>query len=97
MHPKHTGFSVEVPLDDQEAMKRFDDAMAEMQDEHWKYVENTAKELGVSDGAASDICYLRTRSRWTQEKEDYLVRLAKAGQPLPNIFEDFEVQPFAVK
>jgi len=46
-----------------------------------------AKELGINEDAANDIVYLRGRSRWTQEKEDYLVKLAKEGKPLPNIME----------
>lgn len=48
--------------------------------------EKLAEELNVSPGCAIDILYLRTRSRWTQELEDELIRLHKEGNP-PNIME----------
>ncbi len=34
---------------------------------------------------AEAITYLRTRQRWTQAAEDELIRMAKAGEPLPNM------------
>jgi hypothetical protein len=45
-----------------------------------------AKELNVSDSCASDVVYLRTRSRWTQELEETLIALHAAQVP-PNIME----------
>lgn len=69
----------------------FDDFMAEWQDEVIKVIQDLAKDLGISDGAAQDIFYLRTRSRWTQEKENYLVWLDQGNKPFPNMMEDFEV------
>lgn len=47
--------------------------------------ENLAKELGVSSKAAGLIQYLRSRSRWTQEKEDHLIFLDKQWKKLPNV------------
>jgi len=47
-------------------------------------VERDAKALyGVSDQTASAIVYLRSRSRWTEEKEMELVRRDLAGDPIP--------------
>ena len=51
-------------------------------DEHDKLV----KELGLSEKCVSDILYLRTRSRWSQELENDLIRRHKAGEEI-NIFE----------
>lgn len=46
-----------------------------------------SKKLGISEDCALDIQYLRTRSRWTQEAEDELVRMDKAGEERPNIYD----------
>jgi len=87
MHPDLKPFSIEVPIDDPVKMDEFSKAMAAQQEAHIKYIGDVAKELGINEDAANDIVYLRGRSRWTQEKEDYLVKLAKEGKPLPNIME----------
>lgn len=50
------------------------------------YIRNLAKELDVSEQCASDVYYLRTRSRHTPELEAELVRLHREGNP-PNICE----------
>lgn len=55
------------------------------------YTKDEANKLGVSFGCALDIIYLRSRSRWTQEKENYLIYCDKNNIPSPNIMEDFEV------
>lgn len=41
----------------------------------------------VTHRTASKIVYLRGRSRWTQEKEDELVRLDLAGEPVPFVYD----------
>jgi hypothetical protein len=46
------------------------------------YAEELGKKLGVSTAVALGICYLRSRSRWTQEKEDEIIRRAKEGNPI---------------
>lgn len=51
-----------------------------------KYIKELSEELGVSAQCASDVCYLRTRSRHTPELEAELIRLHKNGNP-PNINE----------
>lgn len=60
--------------------------MTDYQDEIGTYFRDLAKELNCSIGCASDVWYLRQRSRWTQELEDELIRLHNAGTP-PNINE----------
>jgi hypothetical protein len=40
------------------------------------------EQYGVSDDTASAIAYLRTRSRWTEEKEKELVTRDKIGFPI---------------
>ena len=59
-------FSVEVPVNDPATMKRFQNFMDEYADAMNNYITETATKLGVSEGCASDIIYLRGRSRWTQ-------------------------------
>ena len=68
-------------------MEKFQEAMDDYHDELVKYIDDLAVKLGVSSSVAGDIWYLRTRSRWTQRAEDELVRMAKAGEPMPNINE----------
>jgi hypothetical protein len=71
----------------------FNDLMTMLAAEFAKDAEAIVKELGINLSAAHDIAYLRTRARWTQEKETYLVGLAKRNLPLPDMMEDFEVKP----
>lgn len=49
-------------------------------------IEKLANELGVTLECASDVYYLRTRSRHTPELEAELIRLHEAGIP-PNMCE----------
>jgi hypothetical protein len=51
-----------------------------------QYFQKLADELDCSVACATDIWYLRQRSRWTQELENELLRLYDIGQP-PNICE----------
>jgi hypothetical protein len=44
--------------------------------------EEIKERYGVSDDTASAIAYLRTRSRWTEEKEKELVTRDKIGFPI---------------
>lgn len=71
--------------------EEFNDTMNEY---HSKIIEQTKKEaekLGVKLDTAYDIIYLRGRSRWTQEKEDYLISLDKAGKELPPCYEAWDI------
>ena len=87
MKPGYSAFSVEVPVNDPKAMADFQEAMDALNTEHSAHVSAVAESLGIDTGAASDIVYLRGRSRWTQDAENELVRRAKAGEPAPNIME----------
>ena len=80
-------FSIDLPGDpDDASWDAFQKLMDFMQDEHIAYVKHLAKELGVSENCASDVAYLRTRSRHSSELEGKLIELHKAGTP-PNINE----------
>lgn len=84
-------FCVEIPNpNDIKKMSAFQDMMDSHQDEMTKYYQQEAKRLGVSYEAAVDIIYLRSRSRWTQQKEDVLVKLALANKLFPPMMEDFD-------
>jgi hypothetical protein len=75
------GFVVDLKDAD---MDEFQAVMDDVQDEYIKMVEEWSESNGVSADCALDVFYLRTRSRWTQELEDELIRLHKAGTP-PNV------------
>lgn len=79
-------FVVEIPVDDPEKMDKFQEAMDKVQDETNDYIRQLAIDLGVSEWCAMDVFYLRSRSRWTQELEDKLIRLYQEGNP-PNMCE----------
>ena len=55
-------------------------------DHHIKEIEKVAAEYGIQTGAAADVVYLRTRSRWTEELERKLIDIYKAGGSV-NIME----------
>jgi len=61
------------------------DAIRNMLQTENPHVQETAFEFGISVAAAEKILYLRERSRWTQEKEDELIRLARSGEELPGV------------
>lgn len=56
-------------------------------DEYAVYMIELAHELGISEDHAEQVHYLRSRSRWTQELEDELIRMGKCGEPLVNMSE----------
>jgi hypothetical protein len=56
-----------------------DEAADEMNQEE----DRIAKRFGISHQTASAICYLRTRSRWSVEKELELIERDRAGDPIP--------------
>lgn len=66
------------PVTEQELYDILDEAQEYMIDEEKKIAET----FGVSDNTASAILYLRTRSRWTPEKEKELVDRDKGGNPI---------------
>lgn len=79
-------FCVKIPHDDPDAMDQFQKAMDSLADDTNEYINEVAKELGVSFKCASDVWYLRGRSRHTPELELKLIELHKAGTP-PNVMD----------
>jgi lysophospholipase L1-like esterase len=82
---KHENFIVEIPVNDEKAMEEFQKAMDDYHDEMNRQISEEAHRLGIAFLDMSTIWYLRSRSRWTQEKEDHLIKLAQDGKPLPNV------------
>ena len=81
-------FKIKLPINDEASMQEVYNLLDKVQDETAIYIQNLAKKLGVSESCASDIWYLRTRSRWSQELENYLIQMDKTGYPPTfNIFE----------
>lgn len=85
MHSDLEPVVIAVDGSDRGAMLALDKAMNEWQDEMSLYIKSVATELNIGFGQAADIVYLRGRSRWTQEKEDYLIQLAREGKAFPDI------------
>ena len=87
-HPDTKVYCIEFAGSGIEAVEdKFNEVMNAMQDAHIEYEQKIAAELSVSETCASNIVYLRSRSRWTQEAENELIRRDKAGEPAPNIME----------
>ena len=80
-----TSFVIDIPVDDKQKMEEFQELMDEYHDEITDYIHNLSIKLGVSEGVARDIWYLRTRSRWTQDLENQIIAAAKAGNPINSI------------
>ena len=77
-------FVVDLPIGNSGRMKQFQAFMDEANDAMIKYIQELAKELGVSEACAQDVYYLRSRSRWTKELEQTLIQLHAQGKP-PNM------------
>jgi hypothetical protein len=86
-------YSVELPNpeDNKEVWDQFQALMDNIQDDWDISARELSFRLNISTECASDILYLRTRSRWSQENEDYLIWLGQNNKPLPNINDDFDV------
>lgn len=83
----HGVFVIDIPgiTATQEQKDAFNKLMDAWQEAMLEEQKNIAQNLNVTLYAAGLIQYLRSRSRWTQEKEDELVRLDQAGEELPNV------------
>ena len=66
-------------------MEEFQEFMNDIQDAYILETLFLAKKLGVSDSCAMNIQYLRTRSRWTQDLEEELIRMDKEEGRQPNM------------
>lgn len=65
-------------------MDEFQEFLDKVAEETINYISELAQKLNITEACAEDVWYLRTRSRWSQELEDKLIELHKAGTP-PNI------------
>ena len=71
-----------VKIDANTDPDRLNEAMAEWQDAMIRDQRDIEKEFSVSASTASAIQYLRTRSRWTQGKEDELITRDHDNNPI---------------
>lgn len=74
------------PNETQEDIDNFNHAVEMLDEAHDQAVQQLVDTLHISESDARKIHYLRSRSRWTQEKENYLILLAQEGDTLPNVF-----------
>lgn len=63
--------------------EEFNQALEESQEFMVAQEKEIREKYGVSENTASAILYLRSRSRWTLEKENELVERDKVGNPIP--------------
>ena len=91
MHENYDVVKMEIPGSDapQEQKDAFNKVMDASQEAMLEDQKNIAKLLNVTLYTAGLIQYLRTWSRWTEEKEAELVRLDQAGETMPNVFAVF--------
>jgi hypothetical protein len=86
-------FSIDIAkaASNQRVRHELNKAMSEYCAELSEHIDNVADELGVSRKCANNIVYLRSRFRWTQRCEDWLIHCDKHGLEMPSIMEPFEV------
>ncbi len=84
MKPGYSAVAIDIPIGDPKKMEAFQEVMDAHHDEMLKHYDEVATELGISSDYSIVVVYLRGRSRWTQELEDELIRMSKAGEPVPN-------------
>ena len=82
IHPSQRAFCIDITNTDSGDLQNLMDTL---HDSYEASASALAEELQISQRCANFVLYLRGRSRWTQEKEDELIRLDKAGEPLPNV------------
>lgn len=71
-HPN--SFYVDMTNATQEDLDRYNRLMEKVHDETNKYIkEKIAEKLKIPSGLATQIYYLRTRSRWSQDLEDRII------------------------
>lgn len=82
MHPEYDVYMGKIPIDNPEDMEQFQQRVDKIAESLNLHITHVAKKLGVSHTTASNIVYLRGRSRWTQELEDRIVNASKAGHEI---------------
>lgn len=63
--------------------EEFDELLVSAEEEELRAEDEIMQRVGVSRPTASAIIYLRSRSRWTVEKELELIERDRAGNPIP--------------
>lgn len=81
-HPEHQTFIVEVPVNDPAKMAKFNQMMSDVNNATIDYIGKLAQELQTDYETASNIWYLRGRSRWSQELEKRIIAAGKAGHDI---------------
>jgi hypothetical protein len=74
-HKDLKAFGIQVPVGNPEKMEEFQELMDKINDKIVIYVQNLAKELNIPESLAAGLYYLRSRSRWSQEKENKIIDL----------------------
>lgn len=73
-----TTFMIKVPVNaDHDAMDALNETMTAVQDEWSRQIDCLAKELGITYTLASQIWYLRTRSRHSTLTEERMIQCYK--------------------
>lgn len=68
-------------LNNPRVMEAFQEVMNAWQDEMILEMQRLSQELNISNECAMHVQYLRSRSRWTAEKERELISLYAQGNP----------------
>lgn len=86
---KQTGMMeiTQEDIDDPGTRTVINNLMAKQQRQWGNECLEIAQLYGISDLWAAAVWYLRQRRRWTQELEDRLLEMARAGEDCPNMFE----------
>ena len=74
-------------VEEEGKLAEFNQFMDTLQDAYVVEAQGIQKQFGVSDSCALNIQYLRSRSRWTQELENELIRMDKEDKTQPNIMD----------
>ena len=83
-----TAFLIDLnQIDKNDNWKEFQKLMDDLHNTLIEKAKAIAKKYKVSELCAANIQYLRTRSRWTPELEQQLIKIDKAGKEQPNICE----------
>jgi hypothetical protein len=87
MGKRHQTFSVELHPENmsQEDWDKFNALMYKVQDGYQEEIDNIQEEHQISSACAAAVWYLRSRSRWTEEKEQQLINMDRRGEPIPNV------------
>jgi hypothetical protein len=72
-------------IQEQGKIDEFQEIMDSLHDSYINECQQLSKQNSISSVCASNILYLRSRSRWTQELENELIRMDKEDNIQPNM------------